>query len=169
MFDYNLLLEQVANLTNRIIKAMYDRKVIKIDYQPVDDPKGGLNGIRDIEIYALGVNRFGNMVIYAWLRNDKSKTLKSGRQNDALRWRMFRLDGIKSFTPTIQTFDISDDYVKNMRPKLNKTYNRSLTRLLHDVFSVRGVKNNNKQKPIDNRSIYDKANTSYTLEENKNF
>lgn len=118
----------------QILNAMKARKVIKIWYDPVNDKKGGLSGFRDIEIYSLGYNNFGNLVIYAWIRNDFSKTLRSGRPNDAIRWRMFRIDGITRFTPTIQTYDVSQEFTTVHRPKLNALYNKAFSRLIKTVY-----------------------------------
>jgi len=162
----NFLFEQLVGLSEKIISAMKNRKVVKIYYEPVDDPKGGLKGYRDIEIFALGINRFGNTVIYAWVRNNFSSTMNSGRENDRVRWRMFRLDGITRFVPTIQKYDISDEYIQANRQKLNKLYNRSLPRVIKTVLDFMGEKPTEPEKKY--QSIEDKVNDQYTLEENKN-
>ncbi len=115
-----LLLESVSR--NRIITSMKNRVVNLIYY---DDPSAGdlvKSGYRSIEIYAYGLTKSGSPAIIAWLRNDFSKTLKSGRKNDAIRWRIFRLDRIKSFQNTNQKFDTSPEYVAANRPKLNLGY-----------------------------------------------
>ena len=106
---------------------MKSQKVVKFFYTPPQDPKKGVRGYRDVEIYALGTNKWGKRVIYAWLRNSVSKTLKSNRPNDKIQWRMFRLDGISSLNYTISDFDISDNFILNNRPKLNKLFNKALT------------------------------------------
>jgi hypothetical protein len=116
-----------SRLEKRIIDAMKSQKVVKFFYTPPQDPKKGVRGYRDVEIYALGTNKWGKRVIYAWLRNSISKTLKSNRPNDKIQWRMFRLDGISSLNYTISDFDISDNFILNNRPKLNKLFNKALT------------------------------------------
>jgi len=116
-----------SGLEKRIIDAMKSQKVVKFFYTPPQDPKKGVRGYRDVEIYALGTNKWGKRVIYAWLRNSISKTLKSNRPNDKIQWRMFRLDGISSLNYTISDFDISDNFILNNRPKLNKLFNKALT------------------------------------------
>ena len=124
----NLITEQKGSrLENMIISAMKNRRVVKFFYTPPQDPEGGVKGYRDVEIYALGTNRWGKRVIFAWLRNFTSKTLNRPRPNDRIRWRMFRLDGISSFNNTIQNHDISDNFTFANRPKLNKKFNKSLT------------------------------------------
>ena len=121
-----------SGLEKRIVDAMKAQKVVKFDYKPPQDPEGGVTGYRDVEIFALGTNRWGKRVIFAWLRNNTSKTLNRPRPNDRIRWRMFRLDGISSFNYTIQNFDISDNFTSRNRQKLNKKFNKSLT----DVTTV---------------------------------
>jgi len=123
-----LITEQTGSgLEKRIIDAMKSQKVVKFFYTPPQDPDGGVKAIRDVEIYALGTNKWGKRVIYAWLRSNTSKTLNNQRPNDRIRWRMFRLDGISSFNYTIQNFDITDNFITRNRPKLNKLFNRALT------------------------------------------
>jgi hypothetical protein len=124
----NLITEQTGSgLEKRIIDAMKAQKVVKFFYTPPQDPEGGVKAYRDVEIYALGTNRWGKRVIFAWLRSNTSKTLNRPRPNDRIRWRMFRLDGISSFNNTIQQHDISDNFTFANRPKLNKKFNKSLT------------------------------------------
>jgi hypothetical protein len=129
------------DIETRIINAMKFNKrrkpnpgipVCKFFYTPPSDPEGGAIGYRDVEIFALGTNRWGNRVIYGWIKSDLSKTLKRNRPNDRIRWRMFRLDGISGFKYTIQNFDISDSFLASNRPKLNKLFNKALT----DVTTV---------------------------------
>jgi hypothetical protein len=125
----NLITEQQTSsgLEKRIIDAMKSQRVMKFFYSPPSDPEGGVKAYRDVEIYALGTNRWGKRVIFAWLKSNTSKTLNRQRANDRIRWRMFRLDGISSLNYTIQSFDISDGFTFANRPKLNKKFNKSLT------------------------------------------
>jgi hypothetical protein len=129
LFLKNLITEQQtgSRLEQTIINVMKSQRVVKFFYTPPQDPKKGVKGYRDVEIYALGTNRWGKRVIYAWLRNTTSKTLKSNRPNDKVRWRMFRLDGISSLNYTTSSFDISDNFTSSNREKLNKKFNKALT------------------------------------------
>ena len=129
----NLLLKNLiteaqnySGLEKRIIDSMKNQRVVKFFYTPPQDPEGGVKAYRDVEIYALGTNRWGKRVIFGWLRSNTSKTLNRPRPNDKIRWRMFRLDGISSFNNTIQQHDISDNFTFANRPKLNKKFNKSL-------------------------------------------
>ena len=128
LFTKQLITEAqaIGGLEKRIIDAMKSQRVVKFFYSPPQDPRKPVKGYRDVEIYALGTNKWGKRVIYAWLRNDTSKTLKNNRPNDKIRWRMFRLDGISSMNYTISSFDISDSFTYSNRPKLNKKFNKSL-------------------------------------------
>lgn len=125
----NLITEQQkgSKLENTIVNAMKSQRVVKFFYTPPQDPEGGVKAYRDVEIYALGTNRWGKRVIFAWLRSNTSKTLNRPRPNDKIRWRMFRLDGISSLNYTISYFDISDSFTSSNRQKLNKKFNKSLT------------------------------------------
>jgi len=124
----NLITEaqNYSGLEKRIIDSMKNQRVVKFFYTPPQDPEGGVKAYRDVEIYALGTNRWGKRVIFGWLRSNTSKTLNRPRPNDKIRWRMFRLDGISSFNNTIQQHDISDNFTFANRPKLNKKFNKSL-------------------------------------------
>jgi len=130
----NLLLKNLiteaqtqSGLEKRIVDVMKSQKVVKFFYTPPQDPEGGVKAYRDVEIYALGTNRWGKRVIFAWLRSNTSKTLNRPRPSDRIRWRMFRLDGISSLNYTIQQYDTSDNFTFANRPKLNKKFNKSLT------------------------------------------
>lgn len=112
-----LLTEAVS--MSRIINSMKDRTVNIIGYTTPGEDKVRY---RPIEIYAYGYTKKGNPAILAWIRNDNSKTLKSGRSNDAIRWRIFRLDRVTSFQNTIQKYDTSMDFVKSQRPYLKTSY-----------------------------------------------
>lgn len=121
MFEnfFKELLTEAVN-RNQIINCMKNNIVSVIRYE---DPSETVeNGIRTIEIFAYGVTKGGHPAIIAWLRNNKSRTLNSGRPNDRVRWRIYRLDRIKSLQNSIQKFDSSLEFVKKERPKLNLMY-----------------------------------------------
>lgn len=116
-----LLAEQVAD--NRIVKAIKDRRVVKIFYaDPSDDVE---DGYRDCEIYAFGINKAGNKVIRCWIREgSNSKSFPPGSPpSDRLThkpgWRVFRLDRIQNMKNTIQTFDDTIQHINANRPKYN--------------------------------------------------
>ena len=131
--------QNIAGLEKRIIDAMKSQRVMKFSYTSPQDPDKPPTFYRDVEIYAIGTNKFGKRVIYAWIRNSSSKTLNAqgprktksryliGTQRDRVKWRMFRLDGIQSLNYTNNTFEIDPN-----KQKLNKTYNKSLK----DVISI---------------------------------
>ncbi len=130
MFGFlkGLLFEAVSK--NRIINAMKNRTVVMIYY---DDPKSGiLPGYRYIEIYAYGSTKKGNPAIIGWLRNEKSQTLKSGKRNDAIRWRIFRLDRITSMQNTNQKYDTSTEYVSANRQPFNLQY-KTLPNIIYKI------------------------------------
>jgi hypothetical protein len=130
-----LITEQqtMSGLEKRIIDAMKSQRVMKFSYAPPQDPDRPPTQYRDVEIYAIGTNKFGHRVIYAWIRNASSKTLNAqgprktksryriGTQRDRIRWRMFRLEGIQSLNYTTNTFEIDPNKVK-----LNQKFDKSL-------------------------------------------
>lgn len=136
-----LITEQqtMLGLEKRIIDAMKSQRVMKFSYTPPQDPDKPPTLYRDVEIYAIGTNKFGKRVIYAWIRNSSSKTLNAqgprktksryriGTPRDRVKWRMFRLEGIQSLNYTNNTFEIDPN-----KEKLNKTYGKSLS----DVTSI---------------------------------
>lgn len=136
-----LITEQLnmASLEKRIIDAMKSQRVMKFTYTPPQDPDKPPTLYRDVEIYAIGTNKFGKRVIYAWIRNTSSKTLNAqgprrtksryriGTPRDRVKWRMFRLEGIQSLNYTTNTFQIDPN-----KEKLNKNYSKSLS----DVTSI---------------------------------
>ncbi len=128
--DYNLmsnnifkelLLESVDKA--RILNSMKNRVVNLIYYSGIGhDGEPIKSGYRSIEPFALGLNHKNKLVLIAWLRNDFSKTLKSGKKRDAIRWRMFVVENIRSFQNTIQKFDTDPAFLAANRPKLNLGY-----------------------------------------------
>jgi hypothetical protein len=115
----NNLLNEAAS-SNQIIQMMKSRRVASIDY--IQPPGEGVSGYRYIEIYAYGTTKAGNPCIIGWLRNDLSSSLKSGRKNDAIRWRIFRLDKIRALKYATQTYDTTLKFISTERPELNLNY-----------------------------------------------
>ena len=92
------------NLRN-IEFAIENKMVCTMDYRgkPGDNV---LPGSRYIEPYALGVDSNGNTLLRAWLIRGISR---SGRINPRLvpGWRLFRVDRIRAFNPTLQKFTVA--------------------------------------------------------------
>jgi hypothetical protein len=124
----NNLLNEAAS-SNQIIQMMKSRRVASIDYAPED----GITGYRYIEIYAYGTTKAGNPCIIGWLRNDYSATLKSGRKNDAIRWRIFRIDKIRALKYATQTYDTTLKFISAERPELNLNY-RNLGSVFYKII-----------------------------------
>lgn len=112
-----LLFEAVQN--NRIITSIKNRQINKIYYDGDNTIRAGY---RSIEVYCFGINYSGNAVIRAWQREGVSDT-PYGDGYDKLKekpgWRMFRLDGIKSFNNTNLKFDASERFLLSNRPRYN--------------------------------------------------
>ena len=112
-----LLFEAVQD--NRIITSIKNRQINKIYYQGEGTQRPGY---RSIEVYCFGVDYSGNPVIRAWQREGVSDT-PYGDGHDKLKekpgWRLFRLDGIKSFNNTNLKFDATDNYLRSNRPRYN--------------------------------------------------
>lgn len=126
-----LLLESINNA--RIITSMKNRTVNLIFYSGIGhDGEPIKSGYRSIEPFALGLNHKNKLVLIAWLRNDFSKTLKSGRKRDQIRWRMFLVENIRSFQNTIQKFDTDPTFIATNRPKLNLSY-KSLSTIIYKI------------------------------------
>lgn len=96
------------DLRSQNLEALQDLIVNKItctvDYRG-EFPSDILNGLRVIEPYTAGVNDKGITYVRAWLIRGISK---SGRVDPSVvpGWRLFRVDRIKSITPTGQKFTV---------------------------------------------------------------
>jgi len=82
-----LILESVSR--NSINDAIDNKVRVKIYYEPEDGPSGD----RTVEIYAYGINSKGNQIIRGFQPFGVTKTGNS-------RWKTFRVDRIRQFTPT---------------------------------------------------------------------
>ena len=93
--NYDQAMERLQNaITNKFICTLYYKG---------DKASGVQDGYRQIEPYALGVNRSGNTILRAWMISGASKT---GRKNPKLvpGWRIFRVDRIFGINQTLQKF-----------------------------------------------------------------
>jgi predicted DNA-binding transcriptional regulator YafY len=100
------LLENVLNTqTMEKLEDLINNKLAcTVDYRG-ENARDVLNGIRVIEPYAVGVSENGETYLRAWLIRGISK---SGRVNPRLvpGWRLFKVDRIRSVSPTLQKFTI---------------------------------------------------------------
>jgi len=111
------LICEIASLDS-IVDAIKNRQVVIIYYDG-DEPGG--RGIRQIEPVCLGVSKAGNKVLRAWDSEGSSHTAYTGEQ-PLPGWRLFRLDKIFTYRPTMDNF-------YTMRPKYNPSGDRSMERV----------------------------------------
>ena len=95
------------------------RKVVTIYYDGNDN---GGKGYRTIEPVCLGYSKKGNLVLRAW-ESEGSSWSASNKGNFLPGWRLFRLDKIFTYQPTM------DNFVE-VRPKYNPNGDRSMERVL---------------------------------------
>lgn len=128
--DDRLLLNESIK-SNDVIETMKKRQVIAITYEGEDVKPGA----RYIEIYAYGLTlgKSPKPCVLAFMRgNVVSKTLFSGRPNDRVKWRIYRLDRIKSWNTTKNLYY---DDPKNMAEKAVK-YNEQYKNLSKVFFKI---------------------------------
>ena len=99
--------------------SIRDKKVIVIYYDGNDN---GGKGYRTIEPVCLGYSKRGNLVLRAWETEGSSWSAKN-KSNLLPSWRLFRLDKIFTYKPTMDNF-------VDMRPKYNPNGDRSMERVL---------------------------------------
>ena len=95
--------------------SIRNKKIMVIYYDGKDN---GGKGYRTIEPVCLGLSKKGNFVLRAWEIDGSSWSA----QNDANYlpgWRLFRLDKIFTYRPTLDNF-------YTMRPKYNSSGDRSM-------------------------------------------
>jgi predicted DNA-binding transcriptional regulator YafY len=96
------------------------KKSIMIIYYDGDDNGG--KGYRTIEPVCLGYSKRGNLVLRAWEREGASWSEKN-KGNILPGWRLFRLDKIFTYKPTMDNF-------MDIRPYYNPNGDRSMDRVL---------------------------------------
>jgi hypothetical protein len=108
-----------------VIDAINKRKIVTIYYEGEDTQH---TGYRTIQPHVLGVSEAGNIVLRAWQEagdsdsfNGIGRTPRRDHEYFVTKgykpgWRLFKLDGIKSFTPTGKNFKATTD---NQRPLYN--------------------------------------------------
>ena len=112
------LVTEVAALGD--VQDSIKKKSIIIIYYDGDDNGG--KGYRTIEPVCLGYSKRGNLVLRAWEREGASWSEKN-KGNILPGWRLFRLDKIFTYKPTMDNFI-------DMRPKYNPSGDRSMDRVL---------------------------------------
>jgi len=113
----NLILE-VASIDD-IVKSI-KQKTRVIVYYDGDEPGG--KGLRIIEPVCYGYSKAGNPVLRAWDLEGASHRAYLG-QKQLSSWRMFRVDKIINYKPTLESFN-------EMRPGYNPNGDKSMTRVI---------------------------------------
>ena len=119
------LLEKLQGVINEaaalsdVRDSISNRKTVIIYYDGRDN---GGKGYRTIEPVCLGYSKRGNLVLRAWETEGASWSDKND-ENYLPGWRLFRLDKIFTFQPTMDNF-------VDMRPFYNPDGDRSMTRVL---------------------------------------
>lgn len=112
------IINEVAAISD-VQDSIKKRKIVTIYYDGKDN---GGRGFRTIEPVCLGYSKKGNVVLRAWEREGASWSEKN--ENNILPgWRLFRLDKIFTFSPTMDNFN-------EVRPNYNQNGDRSMTRVL---------------------------------------
>jgi predicted DNA-binding transcriptional regulator YafY len=112
------LVTEAASLGD-VQDSIKKRKVVTIYYDGNDN---GGKGYRTIEPVCLGYSKKGNLVLRAW-ESEGSSWSASNKGNFLPGWRLFRLDKIFTYLPTM------DNFVE-VRPKYNPNGDRSMERVL---------------------------------------
>jgi predicted DNA-binding transcriptional regulator YafY len=112
------LINEAAALSD-VRDSISNRKTVVIYYDGKDN---GGKGYRTIEPVCLGYSKRGNLVLRAWETEGASWSDKND-ENYLPGWRLFRLDKIFTFQPTMDKFI-------EMRPFYNPDGDRSMTRVL---------------------------------------
>jgi predicted DNA-binding transcriptional regulator YafY len=112
------LITEVASLSD-VQDSIRNKKVIVIYYD--GDDNGG-KGYRTIEPVCVGYSKKGNLVLRAWEKEGASWSAKNDG-NFLPGWRLFRLDKIFTYKPTMDTFI-------EVRPNYNPNGDRSMSSII---------------------------------------
>ena len=117
------ILKEEANVAyvSDAIKKKYE---VELNYQADDDKKG--SGKRIIQPVALGHSTKGNLVLRAFQPYGDTKT-------KIPKWKLFRLDRIKSWNPTEQHFNAQPKERGWNAPAYNETGDNTMSQVLHQV------------------------------------
>ena len=109
---------KVASIDS-IVDAIKKKQKVVIYYDG-DEPGG--RGLRTIEPVCFGYSKADNPVLRAWDEEGASHTGYKGEQ-PLPGWRLFRVDKILSFKPTVDKFN-------TIRPGYNKTGDKGMVRVI---------------------------------------
>lgn len=112
------LVTEAASLGD-VQDSIKKRKVVTIYYDGNDN---GGKGYRTIEPVCLGYSKKGNLVLRAWEQEGSSWSAKN-KGNFLPGWRLFRLDKIFTYKPTMDKFI-------EVRPNYNPMGDRSMERVI---------------------------------------
>ena len=112
------LILEIASIDS-IVNAIKNRDKIIIYYDG-DEPGG--RGLREIEPVCFGYSKAGNPVLRAWDIEGSSHTAYKGEQ-PLPGWRLFRVDKILTYKPTLDNFTTA-------RPGYNLNGDKSMTRVI---------------------------------------
>ena len=112
------LILEVASYDS-IVDAIKKRKKVIIYYDG-DEPGG--RGLRSIEPVCFGYSKADNPVLRAWDEEGASHTSFKGEQ-PLPGWRLFRVDKIMSFKPTLDTFG-------TVRPGYNRNGDKTMSKVI---------------------------------------
>lgn len=119
------LISEAASL-DEIQKSIANRKVTIIYYDGDEDSTATGKGYRTVEPVCLGTHKnTGNMVLCAWEREGRSYS-KDKKNNPIPGWRLFRIDKIFTYKPTMDTFN-------EVRPGFNPTGDKRMDRIIKIV------------------------------------
>jgi predicted DNA-binding transcriptional regulator YafY len=112
-----IVINEAASIDD-VRDSISNKKVIIIYYD--GDDNGG-KGYRTIEPVCLGVSKRGNFVLRAWESEGSSFSAKN-KGNYLPGWRLFRLDKIFTYRPTMDNFN-------TMRPNYNPNGDKTMDRV----------------------------------------
>jgi predicted DNA-binding transcriptional regulator YafY len=112
------LLLEIASISD-IEKSIRDKVVTQIYYDG-DEPGG--KGLRVIEPVCLGRSKSNNLVLRAWDTEGSSHTATTGEQ-PLPGWRLFRVDKIFTYKPTLDNFS-------EQRPGYNPDGDKSMNSVI---------------------------------------
>lgn len=112
------LITEIASIDD-MQRAVKQKMVMVINY---NDDKPEARGLRSVEPVCLGYSKAGNLVLRAWEREGASYS--AAKEGNVLPgWRLFRVDKILTFKPTMDNFT-------EMRPNYNPNGDKLMTRVI---------------------------------------
>jgi predicted DNA-binding transcriptional regulator YafY len=116
------LILEVAS-TDEIIKSISGREVVTIYYDGDEDGQFSGKGYRTIEPVCLGYHKDTNtLVLSAWDLEGKSYS-RDKKGNPIPGWRLFRVDKIFTYKPTMDKFN-------EVRPYFNPIGDKRMSRVI---------------------------------------